>query len=175
MSTAAAHYTGTRDEREDSIYDGMTRILDDALAAHPHLRYALSSETPEIRAANRELADAVDRFIIGSLQLRGDVRPYFDRALAEYLKLADAVILLIRATIIWATNQAIKDYAELDSTAETPEINAACAAFIDARNRLFRGEGNVEETGRTFHEMIAAYLAAVTPDDLPVEPVEVAA
>jgi len=145
MSTAA-NYIGTRDEREDSIYDGMERILDEALARHPHLRYALSAETPEIRAANR--------------------------ALAAYLKYADAVVLLMRATIVWAAGRALKDYAELDTSIETPEIIAACTAFMDERDRLFGGEGNIEETGRAFHAMIAAHLAAVTPEDLPTEPGE---
>jgi len=173
--SAAANYIGTRNEREDSIYDGMEQILDEALTRHPHLRYGLSAETPEISAANRALADAVDRFVIGSLQLRRDVRPYFDRSLSAYLKYADAVVFLMRATIVWAAGRAIKDYTELDTSIETPEILAACTAFMDARDRLFRGEGNIEETGRVFHEMIAAHLDAVTPDDLPAEPCEIAA
>lgn len=172
---AAAEVEGTPEERRDSIFAGMDYALEEVISTSPHIRYALSIETPEIRAANGQLSTAVNDFISGRLLLRSEVRPYFNRSIEAYLKAADQVVLIMRAILVFALKVALIEHPYMDISAETEFIREASESFYRERRLMLIGDCRPEELHRAFYLLVAAYAEAATPRDLPDEPLNMAA
>jgi hypothetical protein len=160
---------GSPAERRAAIFEGMDQLLDQVIEQHPHIVYALGQQTPEIKEAIEHLTQAINRFIRGEYTLRKEVRPYFDRAISAYLELADEIVKAFRRILAQELDTLVKDYPELELTLSNPEIQEATTSFNKELDRLHKGEGNTREVARSFYVMIAAYLAASIPDDIPIE------
>lgn len=164
-----AAVAGTAHERREAIYQGMRARLEEVIEEHPHIRYALGMETPEIRKANEALARAVNSFISGYYPWRRQVRPFFDRAVSTYLRTADEIVMILNGIIAIALRRALRDHPYIDLSLDSERISRCSERFRQERDSLLRGDLDAAALHSAFYELVAAYADASTPEDLPLD------
>lgn len=150
----------TPEQRRADIFEGMTRRRDEALAAHAELHIAFQLETEGTRRANTGLAVAVNKYVLGAYTLRAEVRPAFDAAVAEYMKIGRVVRAVVEEAVADLLAHVAALHGQPDLTLPDEEAVAARREFSEAVDASLREEMSAEQLLEHFYRMVAAHLAA---------------
>lgn len=142
----------------------MTGRRDEALAAHAELHIAFQLETEGTRRANTELAVAVNKYVLGVYTLRAQVRPAFDAAVAEYIRIGRAVRDVVEEVVAELLANVAELHGQPDLTLPDPEALAARREFSEAMDACLREELAAERLLEYFYRMVAVHLAASASD-----------